>query len=223
MTADTTSERLLRVEVILCLALICMLFFIGAHYGVTDPDIWWHLRNADQLVHTHHIIRADTLTYTVAGRPWVNIEWLAELPYYFAYRVMGDSGLFLIMMLLSSAIMTGIYWLAYQRSRDALAALVATFVALLCAESLQPAPTAVWLAMPDHRTGYPVAAREWPRSHRVASPAVSCVDQSAWFLVSWPWGFMLLCFCMWLCRAANGACLYSTRWSAAQRRESWSW
>ena len=218
MTADTTSERLLRVEVILCLALICMLFFIGAHYGVTDPDIWWHLRNADQLVHTHHIIRADTLTYTVAGRPWVNIEWLAELPYYFAYRVMGDSGLFLIMMLLSSAIMTGIYWLAYQRSRDALAALVATFVALLCAESfVAPRPLLFgWLCLiielailwrlengRDHTAWLPLLFLVWINLH------------GSWFLGL---GLMLLCFACGFVGGEWGG-LYSTRWSAAQARK----
>ena len=81
----------------------------------------------------------DTLSYTVAGKPWVNFEWLSELPYYFAYMWLGLSGLYVTMMLLATAIILGIYRLALLRSQDTVAAFVAAFVAVLFATvSLAP-------------------------------------------------------------------------------------
>ena len=62
---------------------------------LADDDIWWHLRDAAQLAHTHHFIRADSWTFTVAGQPWVNPEWLSELPFYLAYTWWGERGLYL--------------------------------------------------------------------------------------------------------------------------------
>jgi hypothetical protein len=65
------------------------LVFILAHGKVADPDIWWHLHNAEYLIHHHSLPGSDMYSFTVLGYPWMNHEWLAELPYYFAWRVLG--------------------------------------------------------------------------------------------------------------------------------------
>jgi len=39
-----------------------------------DPDIWWHLRNAQTLLTTHHFIRQDTYSFTTFGQSWINPE-----------------------------------------------------------------------------------------------------------------------------------------------------
>src|SRR5215469_6628192 len=75
-----------------------------ANRGVADPDIWWHLRNAEYLLQSHHFIRADMYSYTVAGVSWINHEWLAEIPYYLAWKVAGLQGLFVVMMCLIEAV-----------------------------------------------------------------------------------------------------------------------
>ncbi|MGC2636695.1 MAG: hypothetical protein WA294_05930 [Acidobacteriaceae bacterium] len=128
------SARLFSLPTVLGLALVSLLFvFTGSGSDVPpmdDPDIWWHLRNAAQLIESRHFIRTETWTFTVAGKPWINFEWLAELPYYFAYRWIGERGLYLVMMLLVGAIVAGIYWLACLRCRDCKAAFVACFIGL---------------------------------------------------------------------------------------------
>lgn len=130
----TWSARLFSLPTVLGLALVSLLFvFTGSGSDVPpmeDPDIWWHLRNAAQLLATHHFIRTESWSFTVAGKPWINFEWLAELPYLLAYRWIGESGLYLVMMLLVGAIVAGIYWLACLRCRDCKAAFVACFVGL---------------------------------------------------------------------------------------------
>src|SRR6185369_14777840 len=65
---------------------------IFANRSIADPDIWWHLRNAEELLHTGRFVRADAYSYTVHGAPWINHEWLGELPYYVGWRGFGLQG-----------------------------------------------------------------------------------------------------------------------------------
>src|SRR5437016_1284045 len=73
--------------------LLVTLEFIMTRGSVLDPDIWWHLRNAEYLFQHHQLPRADMYSFTVAGHPWINHEWLAEIPYYLAWRAGGLSGI----------------------------------------------------------------------------------------------------------------------------------
>lgn len=101
------------------LALVAMLFAwanqAGKGASVADPDIWWHLRNTVDLLRTHHFPHTAHWTFTVAGLPWMNGEWLAELPYYCAYHALGDRGLYLVTMIVTGAIVLAVYWLAHMR------------------------------------------------------------------------------------------------------------
>ncbi|HEY6447824.1 MAG TPA: hypothetical protein VIY53_15290 [Acidobacteriaceae bacterium] len=128
------SARLLSLPTVMGMALVSFLFlFTGTAPVVTsigDPDIWWHLRDAAQLLRTGHFIRTESWSFTVAGKPWIDFEWLAELPYYAAWNWIGDRGLYLMMMMLVSAIVAGVYWLGCRRSGDCKAAFLASFVGL---------------------------------------------------------------------------------------------
>ncbi len=113
------SPRLFSFPAVMGMALVAMLFAwanqAGKGASVADPDIWWHMRNAAELVRTHHFPHTAHWTFTVAGEPWMNGEWLAELPYFFAFRAWGDRGLYLVTMLVSSAIVLSMYGLARMR------------------------------------------------------------------------------------------------------------
>jgi len=98
--------------------------------GIADPDIWWHLRNAEVLVQTHSMVRSDLYSFTVPGAPWFNESWLSELPYYFAWQWMGTLGLFLVMLLQIELIIFGVYGLAYLSSKNVKAAFVASWLAV---------------------------------------------------------------------------------------------
>jgi hypothetical protein len=209
--------RLLHKNVVFGAFLVFLLCHFAAHNGVSDPDIWWHLRNASLLVHSGHFIHTDTLTYTVAGKPWVNFEWLAELPYYFADAWLGLSGLYITMLLLAAAIVVGVYRLALLRSQDALAACLASLVAVLCTTvSLAPRTLLFgWLCLVvelgilwqfqngKDRTGWlPVLFALWINLH------------GSWFL-----GFALMLIFI-ACGFFEGqwGALFATRWTGNQRR-----
>src|SRR6266700_3877302 len=59
---------------------------------LNDPDVWWHMRNAQYLFQHHQLPRQDTYSFTVVGHPWINHEWLSDIPFYLAYRAFGLIG-----------------------------------------------------------------------------------------------------------------------------------
>ncbi|HEY1808919.1 MAG TPA: hypothetical protein VGG42_10175 [Acidobacteriaceae bacterium] len=210
--------RLLSMPVLLGSALLCVLFLVASRVNpLADPDIWWHLRNAQELVRGGHFIHHDTWTFTVAGQPWINFEWLAELPFYFADRWLGLEGLYLTMMAVASAIVLGIYYLAWLRSRDWNAAFLAAFVGILFAEvSLGPRTLLFgWLFLIVE------VAILWNlrrgRNWSYALPPLFLVwinTHGSWFL---GFGLMLAFFACGLVEGEWGS-VVASRWTAAQRR-----
>ncbi len=98
-----------------------------------DPDIWWHMRNAQVLLTTHHFIRTDLYSFTTAGRPWVNPEWLAEIPYCLGFQWMGERGIFLVMLAAVELFIIGMLVRCYRRSGEITAAFLGTWIAVLLA------------------------------------------------------------------------------------------
>ena len=87
-----------------------------------DPDIWWHLADARIVTATHHFIRVEPYSFTVAGERWINPEWLSEMPYWFGYRSLGLRGIFLVTVIGLCANLLFVYLRSYWRSRHAGAA-----------------------------------------------------------------------------------------------------
>lgn len=106
-------------------------FFCGQ--SIADPDIWWHLKNAQILVQQHHWIRFDQFSYTVRGTPWVNSEWMSELVYYGLWCLGGVKALFFGYVALVELLMLGILALAYRASESIKAAGLAGGMAVLMA------------------------------------------------------------------------------------------
>ena len=98
-----------------------------------DPDLWWHLRDAQTLLSTHHFIRSDLFSFTTVHQPWINPEWLAEIPYYLAFHAFAERGVFLLMLLAVDLIIAGVLLLCYRRSGSITASWLATWVAVLLA------------------------------------------------------------------------------------------
>lgn len=125
---------------VLTLGLIGIQFVITmAKPDFNDPDIWWHLRNAQYLVQHHQFPRQDMYSFTAAAKPWVNTEWLSEIPFYLAYRAFGLSGLKAITFVLPSILMLLVLYLCYQESRNFKASIaVCCFASLLAVVSYGP-------------------------------------------------------------------------------------
>ena len=67
-----------------------------------DPDLWMHILTGQTILHTGHIPRFDTYSYSAAGQPWHNHEWLSQVAIAFCYAHLGVFGLKLLKVLCAS-------------------------------------------------------------------------------------------------------------------------
>lgn len=133
-----TLRRIFSFHVLLA-ALLAAIVFWFARGAISDPDIWWHLRNAETLMTSHHFVRFDSYSFTVSGHPWINTEWLAEVPYYLAWKVSGLTGIVGLSILLLEAILLGLLYLCWRESGNIKASAIACYFAVfLCTVSFGP-------------------------------------------------------------------------------------
>ncbi|MHB1506354.1 MAG: hypothetical protein ACYCVA_06650, partial [Sulfobacillus sp.] len=90
-------------------------------------------RNAQVQIQTHAFLRQDLYSFTTPGKPWIDHEWLSEVPFYLAWRAFGPRGIFLVTVAAIETILLGILWLAYIESKSIKAAFLASFVAIFLA------------------------------------------------------------------------------------------
>ncbi|HEY0708718.1 MAG TPA: hypothetical protein VGG33_18055 [Polyangia bacterium] len=83
-------------------ALLLVVFLLGCLMPMQN-DSWWHLRVGQDIVATGRVPVVDYLSYTAAGRPWPNHEWLAQVIFYGTHRVGGLP----LLQLLGAVLMTG--------------------------------------------------------------------------------------------------------------------
>lgn len=95
---------------------------------IAESDIWYHLRNAKQIVETFAVPSVDLYTFTSAGAPILDYEWLSELFYYAAFQNMGQRGLLAVYVVLLLASYGGVYYLACRRGADRSAGAVVTIL-----------------------------------------------------------------------------------------------
>ncbi len=115
--------------VVLGLVVLTVMFAM-CRQNILDPDIWWHLHNAEYLVQNHRLPSADLYSFTVPGEPWMNHEWLAEMPYYFAWKLGGLSGINAVTILTLALIFLGVVYLSYQETGHYKASIVAVCAAV---------------------------------------------------------------------------------------------
>src|SRR5258708_7969200 len=100
---------------------------------LNDTDIWWHMRNAQHLFQHHQFPRFDMFSFTVAGHPWINHEWLSEVPFYLAYLVFGLVGLKSLSFFVLDTIFLLLLYLSYQESRNFKASAAACYLSFFLA------------------------------------------------------------------------------------------
>jgi len=89
--------------------------FAWAIPALPSADMWWHLRVGEYILQTHSVPQTDPFSYTVAGKPWIAQEWLAEVLIYLAFKL-GGTGSLLLCFGVMSALAFG---LVHLRSRGA--------------------------------------------------------------------------------------------------------
>ena len=50
-------------------------------------DTWWHLASGREMARTGRLLSSEPFTFTAAGKPWMNHEWLWQLGSFAAFRL----------------------------------------------------------------------------------------------------------------------------------------
>ncbi|MEO8455080.1 MAG: hypothetical protein ABI454_07960 [Sphingomicrobium sp.] len=87
------TERAGRFDLALLVGILLIPAVLGSSKTIfNDGDVSWHIATGQWILDHGAIPHTDPFSYTWAGRPWVPIEWLAELIYASAYRLAGYGG-----------------------------------------------------------------------------------------------------------------------------------
>jgi hypothetical protein len=100
---------------------------------VTGADTWWSMVAGRWIVEHGSVPTVDTLSYTFAGKPWFNQEWLTQVLFYELYQRLGGASLALLKIALVVATFLLAAWIAARRSGSlALAVATTCAAAFLC-------------------------------------------------------------------------------------------
>jgi hypothetical protein len=93
------------------LAIWLGLTLVGSAALFRDPGTFWHVRLGAQTLTTGRVHDVDRFSFTQAGTPWVDAQWLPECLMALVYRAAGWDGL----LLLTAAGLALVYALATAR------------------------------------------------------------------------------------------------------------
>jgi hypothetical protein len=96
-----------------------------------DGDVSWHIATGQWILDHRAIPHADPFSFTWAGKPWVPIEWLAEVIYASAYRLAGYGGVSATVTAALMALHAAVYLNASRWVRAALVPIVAMDFAII--------------------------------------------------------------------------------------------
>jgi hypothetical protein len=96
-----------------------------------DGDTSWHIATGQWILDHRAIPHTDPFSFTWAGKPWVPIEWLAEVLYASAYRLAGYAGVAALVTAVLMALHAVVFVNARRWVRAALLPIVAMDFALI--------------------------------------------------------------------------------------------
>jgi hypothetical protein len=175
---------------VMCMSLLGAAIYINLERGITETDIWWHLRDAHALLAHHIFLRSDRYSFTAAGSPWINFEWLAEIPYYLGFKAAGLQGLMMVYFIILVLIFIGVYYRSCRAGADCKDAAITTLAAI-CLGGVSMAPRMLlfgWLCL----TGLLLVLEHFKRTGRGLwlLPALFLLWIN--FHGSWVFGFVVL-------------------------------
>jgi hypothetical protein len=97
-----------RADRLLLGTLVTVLALVATMSPVRNYDYWWHLKTGELIVEQGHVPRADPFSFTSAGTPWVDHEWLFQVLAWAVHTHAGAS----VLVLIKAALVLGLFLLA---------------------------------------------------------------------------------------------------------------
>ena len=103
------------------LAVIILLFalLIASQINtIVSVDLWWSLKTGEYIVKNLKIPHSDIFSYTLAGREWIDHEWLSQVIFYSIFSKFGWLGMSILKALIIALCFIFPLGLAYTRYRN---------------------------------------------------------------------------------------------------------
>jgi hypothetical protein len=125
------------------IALLVAVLLVPAALGSSktifnDGDVSWHIATGQWILDHRAIPRTDPFSFTWAGKPWMPIEWLAEVIYAGGYRLAGYAGVAAVVTAALIALHAAVYVNAARWIRSALVPVAAMDFVLIPMLSARP-------------------------------------------------------------------------------------
>jgi hypothetical protein len=160
-TTTRTSRRPIDVAWASLVVLIPVVVALLSRMGTTD--LTYHIRAGDGILTTHALPRVDTYTFSVAGNPWLDQQWGAQVVLALGHRYGG----FATLAFLQAALIGLSFWFIYLACR-ARGASIRTSSLLTVIGFLVASPT---LAMRPQLIALPLfAVALWALASRGVAP-----------------------------------------------------
>src|SRR3954447_8360895 len=115
-----------RINLPLLVAVLLIPAVLGSSLTIfSDGDVSWHIATGQWIIDHRAIPHTDPFSFTWYGKPWVPIEWLAEVFYAAAYRLAGYGGVAALVTAAVMALHAIVYINARRWVRAALLPIVA--------------------------------------------------------------------------------------------------
>jgi hypothetical protein len=100
---------------------------------MSSVDLTYQLRAGAEIIDSRAIPTVDTWTFTAAGLPWIDQQWLAQVVLSAVYRAAGWTGLVLLRALLTAVVFGVTLAIARRRGMDVRIAALLTLLAFVVA------------------------------------------------------------------------------------------
>ncbi len=97
------------------------LFGIVAYVGnieVKDLDLWLHIAMGRFITEHHYVPNVDILSFVIAGKPWINHEWLFQVIVYNIFNNFGPDGLLKMQVVVVVLTMMILLLLGYNKDNQ---------------------------------------------------------------------------------------------------------
>ena len=138
-------RRIFSFPVMIAMALT-MLAVLSVRDRFNDPDLWWHLKTGEIIWNTHSIPTTDLFSFSTNQHAWTAHEWLSQTILFAAWKIGGNSGVMVLLCLLTALLLIVSYGLSWLYSGNGKVALLGSLIVWLLAT--------VGLSARPHMFGY---------------------------------------------------------------------
>ncbi len=96
--------------------LFCLIVF-ATNIEIKDLDLWLHLKMGELITRFGYVPDHDILSCSIAGKPWVNHEWLFQILAHYVYSFGGADGLITMQTIVVSLTFLLLLFLGYHRDK----------------------------------------------------------------------------------------------------------